>query len=191
MKQPADSRETQWQMWMLAARRGDAAAYKRLLSDVTEYLRPLARRGALKVGLSHADAEDIVQETLLAIHMKQHTWKETELFGPWIRAIARYKLIDAIRRRSGRKNVDIEDFTNTLAAEPSEPQLPARDIIRMAETLPDKQRSVVLALFVDGQTTQEAAARYAMTEGAVRVTLHRALTALAKRFGDREGNANG
>lgn len=186
MKQSADSRETQWRTWMLAARGGDAAAYKRLLSDVTQYLRPLVRRGATQAGLSPADAEDVVQETLLAIHMKQHTWKETELVGPWIRAIARYKLIDSIRRRSGRRNVDIDDLANILEADRNEPQIPVRDILRMAETLPDKQKSILLAMFVDGQTTQEAAARYSMTEGAVRVTLHRALAALAKRFGDRE-----
>lgn len=178
-------REQRWRQWMLASRQGDEAAYKMLLVDLTQYLRGLARRSVSGSSLSPPDVEDIVQETLLAVHVKRHTWNEDEPFGPWVRAITRYKFIDAVRRRGGRYYLPIEDFSETLAADDPEPQLPVRDIIRMAETLPGKQKTVVMSLFVDGRSTSETADRLDMTEGAVRVTLHRALGTLAKRFGDQ------
>ncbi len=184
MKQRMTDREQQWRQWMLAERNGDKTAYKLLLADLVTYLRGLARRNSSALGLPHSDIEDIVQETLLAVHLKRHTWNESELFGPWVRAITRYKLIDALRRRGGRFHVSIDDYAEVIPAEEEEQQLPARDIIRMASTLPEKQKTVVISLFVDGRSTAETASRLDMTEGAVRVTLHRALGALAKRFGE-------
>ena len=62
-----------------------------------------------------------MQETLIAIHLKRHTWIETEPFGPWMRAIARHKFIDALRRRGRRVHVPIEDFENLLVAEDDKP----------------------------------------------------------------------
>jgi len=185
MEHRMTDREQQWRQWMLAERNGDKAAYKLLLADLSVYLRGLARRSASASGLSQSDVEDIVQETLLAIHLKRHTWKEGERFGPWVRAITRYKLIDAVRRRGNRLHLPIDDYTEVIPSEEQDQQLPVRDIIRMASTLPEKQKTVVMCLFVDGHSTAETASRLDMTEGAVRVTLHRALGALAKRFGEQ------
>lgn len=185
MEQRMADREQQWRQWMLAERNGDKAAYKMLLADLSTYLRGLARRSAASSGLSHSDVEDIVQETLLAVHLKRHTWNEGERFGPWVRAITRYKLIDAVRRRGGRFDLPIDDYAEIIPAQDQEQQLPVSDIVRMASTLPEKQRTVVMSLFVDGHSTAETATRLEMTEGAVRVTLHRALGALAKRFGEQ------
>ena len=86
---------------MRAANRGDAVAYARLLASLTPVLRGLARQSLSRTRLE-SDFEDVVQETLLAIHLKRHTWDETRPFGPWVRAIIRHKLIDAARRRGFR-----------------------------------------------------------------------------------------
>ncbi len=177
--------EERWRTLMLASRQGDAKAYRELLAELSRFVRQVARRASASAQLSAADVEDVVQETLLAIHLKRHTWNESELLGPWVRAITRYKSIDILRRRGGRTHVPIEDYSDQLAADTDETQLPTRDIIRMANILPDKQKSIVLAMFVDGLSTGEAAARFEMTEGAVRVNVHRALAALAKKFGDK------
>ncbi|MDZ4790796.1 MAG: sigma-70 family RNA polymerase sigma factor [Hyphomicrobiales bacterium] len=177
--------EERWRGLMLASRQGDKAAYRMLLDELSRFIRQIARRSAANAQLSGADVEDIVQETLLAIHLKSHTWNENELLGPWVRAITRYKSIDILRRRGGRLHVPIDDYSEELAADSDETQLPARDIIRMATILPERQKSIVVAMFVDGLSTGEAAARFAMTEGAVRVNVHRALAALAKKFGDK------
>ncbi len=177
--------EERWRTLMLASRQGDANAYRDLLAELSRFVRQIARRAAASAHLSAADIEDVVQEALLAIHLKRHTWNENEMLGPWVRAITRYKSIDILRRRGNRLHVPIEDYAEVLAAETEETQLPARDIIRMAGILPAKQRSIVLAMFIDGLTTGQVAARFEMTEGAVRVNVHRALAALAKKFGDK------
>src|SRR4051812_43936867 len=112
---------------MRAAMNGDTTAYDRLLSDLALALRAGARRGLARAGRPAEDAEDVVQETLLAIHLKRHTWDPSLPFGPWVRAIARNKLIDALRRRGHRFHVPIEDFEETLASDAEEPTpIPAK-----------------------------------------------------------------
>lgn len=175
--------EERWRRWMLAARAGDEASYRQLLHDLARHVRLWARRGMRNSGHGDADLEDIVQETLLALHLKRHTWNAEERFSPWLNAIVKYKVIDAMRRRSSARWVPIEDFADVLAVEDDQPALGRRDIVKMAESLPDRQRAVVVAMFVDSRSTAETAAHLGMTEGAVRVTLHRALARLAQRFG--------
>ena len=183
-------REDEWRRWMLAAREGDEACYKRLLADVARHVRVWVRRSMRDLGQAEADLEDVVQETLLALHLKRHTWNAEEKFSPWLNAIVRHKVIDAARRRTGRRWVPIDDLVEVLAAEETKSNLERYDILRMAEHLPKQQRAVLVAMFVDGQTAAETASRFDMTEGAVRVSLHRALRKLAKMFGNRNQDAN-
>ena len=81
--------EAQWADWMRAANAGDNGAYRRLLEALAPFLRRLVRQGFAKTGQSAGDVEDVVQETLLAIHLKRQTWDADQLFTPWVRAIAR------------------------------------------------------------------------------------------------------
>jgi RNA polymerase sigma-70 factor (ECF subfamily) len=139
----------------------------------------------MQAGLER-DTEDVVQETLLAIHLKRHTWDEMRPIGPWLRAIARHKLIDATRRRGRRIEIPVDDLADTLAAPAPDPDRAVGDAERYLESLPPGQRKIVRALTLEGATPGQAAVRFDMTEGAVRVALHRGLAALAARFG-REG----
>jgi RNA polymerase sigma-70 factor (ECF subfamily) len=175
-------REIEWAALMRAANAGDAAAYEKLLRDLARALRAAARTGLLRAGRSAADAEDVVQDTLLAIHLKRHTWDAAQPLGPWVRAIARNKLIDALRKRRSGAQIPIDDLIDVLPAEDAEPQAPARDVERHVGALPDRQRDVVRAVAVEGASSQEAAATLGMSEGAVRVALHRGLTTLAARL---------
>ena len=177
-----NEREIEWSALMRAANAGDAAAYEKLLRDLARALRAATRAGLLRAGRSAADAEDVVQDTLLAIHLKRHTWDATAPLGPWVRAIARNKLIDALRKRRGGAQVSIDDLVDILPAENAEPQAPARDVERHVGALPERQRDVVRAMAVDGASSQECAAKLGMSEGAVRVALHRGLTTLAARL---------
>lgn len=171
-------REGDWAALMRAANAGDAAAYAKLLRELAPALRAIARAATARAG-GAVEAEDIVQETLIAIHLKRHTWKETEPLGPWIRAIARHKFIDALRRRGRRIHLPLEDFEDTLPAEDTAPTHARRDLERHLERLSPRQRDVVQAIALDGHSIRETAGRLAMTEGAVRVALHRAVAALA------------
>ncbi|MGB7915625.1 MAG: sigma factor, partial [Rhodomicrobium sp.] len=87
---------------MRAANAGDNQAYRRLLEALTPFLRMVVRQGFARAGLSGSEVEDVVQETLLAIHLKRQTWDAEQLFTPWVRAVARNKLIDNLRRRGNR-----------------------------------------------------------------------------------------
>lgn len=158
---------------------GDEEAYVDFLQRTAGIVRGFARR---KIVTGAIDPEDIVQETLLAIHTKRHTWRDGMPVKPWLYAIARYKLIDAFRRHGRRVEVKIDDIAE-ICAEPDAEALSDREIGRALETLPPGQRSVVTAISVDGRTIGETAERLGMSETAVRVAHHRGLAAIAKRFG--------
>ena len=98
-QQRAHDRERTWAEWMRAANAGDEIAYRRLLEALAPLLRQVVLRGFTRTGFGNCDVEDVVQETLLAIHLKRQTWDEHEAITPWVTAIARHKLIDSLRRR--------------------------------------------------------------------------------------------
>ena len=167
---------------MRQALAGDEAAYRRLLTALAPWLRALARRGLSRTGRGDADAEDVVQETLLAIHLKRHTWDASRPIGPWLRAIARNKLIDSLRRRGGRVDVPIDGLEDFLAADDEKPAVETRDVAPYVDGLPERQRDVVRCIINEEISIRDTAARLHMTEGAVRVALHRGLAAVARGY---------
>ena len=175
-------READWAAWMSAAIAGDEQAYRRFLEAVTPYLRGLARRRCEQFGAAPGDPEDIVQETLLAIHLKRSTWDSSRPIGPWISTIARHKLIDSLRRGGRRVNVPIDDVLDTLHAEPPAEGLELSEIEGLLGRLQERQREIVRAISVESLSARETAKRLGMTEGAVRVALHRALRSLAALY---------
>ncbi|RVA43452.1 sigma factor, partial [Mesorhizobium sp. M7A.F.Ca.CA.004.11.1.1] len=92
---------------MRAAIAGDERAYADFLHRIAALVRGFARRKIVQGGV---DPEDVVQETLLAIHVKRHTWRQDAPVLPWIYAIARFKVIDAFRRRGRRIEIDVDDI---------------------------------------------------------------------------------
>jgi RNA polymerase sigma-70 factor (ECF subfamily) len=164
---------------MRLARQGDDEAYRRLLGHVSLWLRSVVRRGLTSAGRGTADSEDIVQEALLAMHLKRDTWDETQSLEPWLRAIARHKLADHLRRRGFRDHVDIEDYANSLEAAVDVDASATIDSQRLLASLPERQRRIVEEISLEGRRAADVAARLGMSEGAVRVSLHRALKALA------------
>lgn len=179
---PVRGRDSEWTGLMRAANGGDNVAYQTLLRAVTPVLRAAARRGLARAGQPVDQAEDIVQDILLAVHLKRHTWDENAPFAPWLFAIARNKLIDALRRRGRRVFVNIDDFAEVIPGETAEEPLPSVDVAGQLKTLPARQRDVLQSIAVDSASIRETAAKLAMSEGAVRVALHRGLASLAARF---------
>jgi RNA polymerase sigma-70 factor (ECF subfamily) len=179
------AKEEEWAVLMRAAMAGDQAAYRTFLKAITPAVRAAARRNMVRYGLAHADGEDVVQDTLLAIHLKRQTWDQDRPIGPWIAAIARNKFIDLMRRRGRAVQVPIEDVAASLAAE-EENTLDNYEVGRMLGNLNEKQRSVVRSLAIDGASVRQTAERLNMTESAIRVTLHRAVKALAVIYRERD-----
>jgi RNA polymerase sigma-70 factor, ECF subfamily len=186
----AHDREQEWKRLMLAAMAGDEGCYRQFLSDVSRYLRGWAQGSLKRAGRSPAEAEDIVQETLIAIHTKRHTWDQGQPIGPWLHGVARHKLIDALRKRTGHDHLSVDEFAEVIPAPTSEGELAESDVLKMTASLPARQAEIVRAIFVDGQRTADVAGKLAMSDGAVRVALHRALKTLAGRFGKDTNNAD-
>ena len=158
---------------------GDEAVYRRLLTEIGRAARRRARSALLRSGLGDADVEDVVQETLLAIHLKRQTWDPGQRLAPWVAAITRHKIIDAMRRRGVRRAEPIEDFEDLLPAPAEDDPHDLSDAKRLIDALPEHQRDIVRSISLDGQSIAATAARLAMSEVAVRVALHRALKALS------------
>ncbi|MCH8467788.1 MAG: sigma-70 family RNA polymerase sigma factor [Roseinatronobacter sp.] len=163
---------------MRAANRGDSAAYHRLLTTITPVLRKVVHgRGA---GLGREGCEDVLQDVLLAIHSKRHTWREDAPLRPWLYAIARHKVIDAFRARGRHIEVSIDEFGEGLPASIGADPLEGRDMDKVLDQLEPRAAEIVRAFGLNGETTAETAARLDMSEGAVRVALHRALKSIVR-----------
>ncbi len=173
--------DAELQRLLTVALAGDERAYADFLRRAAGLVRGFARRRAGQGGI---DPEDIVQETLLAVHLKRHTWRADLPVEPWLFAIARFKLVDAFRKRGRRMEVVIDDGFDAPAPEPEE-HASERDIGRALAVLAPGQRAVVSAISVDGSSITETAVKLGMTEVAVRVALHRGLSAIARKFGRR------
>lgn len=172
-------REQHWTELMERSLQGDSRAYEQLLVLLTVGLRAVVHSRARAVGL---EAEDVVQEVLLALHLKRGTWQTGTPVAPWVAAIARNKMVDAFRRRGRLAEVSIESVMETLSSEAGDDGRNTQDVEHMLERLNDRQRQVVRAVSLEGYSAQEAAQRLQMSEVAVRVTLHRSLKALAAIF---------
>lgn len=162
---------------MKAANRGDQRSYRRLLSAITPVVRGIVRaRGG---GMGPETCEDIVQEVLLSVHLKRHTWREDAPFRPWLYAVTRHKVIDAFRARGKRIDLPVEDFAETLAAPEAPDPFETSDAERVIGQLEPRAAEILRAIGIEGASAAETVERLGMSEGAVRVALHRALKAVA------------
>jgi RNA polymerase sigma factor (sigma-70 family) len=168
---------------MLAACDGDERAYDRLLRDVASGLRTYLRGQLARYGRQAAgDVEDLVQETLIAIHRKRHTFDRSMPVTAWIHAIARYKLIDLLRAGGGRHSIPIDDVADILPAAGETGGASALDLARVMARLPARARELILKTRVRGYSVAEAAADAGMTEGAAKVAIHRGMKTLTRMY---------
>lgn len=166
-----------WSDLMRLAIRGDAAAYKLLLTEMAPVLRGIVRARASGMDLDWC--EDVVQDSLMAIHLKRATWDPSMPLRPWVYAITRHKLIDAFRRRGRAVHLPVEDFTDQLEAAPAEDTMERRDAEYLIDRLPARDAALLRCLAVEERGNEECGRRLGMASGALRVALHRALKRLA------------
>jgi RNA polymerase sigma-70 factor (ECF subfamily) len=154
---------------------GDAAAYETLLRELAQHLRAYFR--ARLYGRS-ADAEDLTQDTLLAIHQQRASYDASQPLTAWVYAIARYKLIDHLRREGVRLHVSIDGVGELFASEQTDAGDAAKDLTTLMRELPPQQRLALKLIRLDQLSTQEAAAASGMSETSVRVNAHRGIKRL-------------
>lgn len=157
---------------------GEAAAYEAFLRDLSAFLRAFLRG---RLARAPDDVEDLVQETLLAVHNQRHTYDAAQPLTAWVHAIARYKMIDFLRRRAGREAVSdpLDDEDAILATSDEEAREAKRDLAKLLERLPDRHRLPIVHVKIEGLSVAETAKLTGMSESAVKVGVHRGLKALA------------
>ena len=181
------AREPDWSVYMARAQAGDRGAYRRLLEEITPYLRSLAARRMP----NRSDVEDAVQDALLTIHAVRHTYDPSRPFGPWLVAIASRRVVDGLRRRgrTGARESPLDAEHETFAAPEAnyhEAASEARALREAVESLPPGQRDAIRMLKLQEMSLKEAAAASGMTVAALKVATHRALKSLRKVLGRQD-----
>ena len=169
--------EDQLKAWMAEGLDGDAASHEALLRALVPLLRAFYRR---RIGDGDA-IEDLVQETLIAVHTRRMSYDRQRSFSAWLFAVARYKMIDHFRRT--RQTCPIEDVENIVITEGFEDGANARlDVDRLLATLPKKQARSIRQTRIEGHSVADAARSSGISESDVKVSVHRGLKALAARI---------
>jgi RNA polymerase sigma-70 factor (ECF subfamily) len=162
---------------------GDAAAYHAFLGELSAHLRAFLRARLVRLP---EEVEDLVQETLLAIHNQRHTYDAGQPLTAWAHAIARYKLIDFLRRHAGRDalNDPLDEGQELFARSDTDASDARRDLAKLLDRLPDRQRLPIVHMKLEGLSVTETARLTGMSEAAVKVGVHRGLKALAALIRD-------
>lgn len=173
------STEPELRALMTRGLEGDAAAHRKLLEKLSGQLRAYFKGQLSRVGRGPVEAEDLVQEALIAIHTRRDTYDPSKPFTPWVYAISRYKFIDYLRRtKASISDVPIED-AKELAAQDDRAQIDSSlDLERLMEGLSPKMRQAIRCVKLEGLSISEAAERCGMSMSNVKVSVHRGLKAL-------------
>ena len=171
---------------LLRALDGDDASYRSFLRDLASYLRGFLRK---RLSGLPDEVEDLVQETLLAIHNQRHSYDARQPLTAWLHAIAKYKLIDCLRRRSLREELNdpLDNEFEVLAQSDTEAADARRDLARLLETLPSRQRDPIVHMKLEGLSVAETARLTGMSESAVKIGVFRGMKALALLVGAGRG----
>ena len=164
-------------LW-LRAQLGDETAYRQSLELIATRLRGFLRR---RMQSLPDEVEDLVQETLLALHVQRASYDPTLPVSAWVTAIARHKLVDLWRRRGRRDALHdtLDDVDETLLAVEDNEGTAKRDLLRLLMALPEVQRQAIVMTKLEGLSVSEASTRTGASESAIKVQVHRGLKRLA------------
>lgn len=180
----ADQVEMELRVLMLAGLAGDAKAHRQLLTGAASRLRSYFGR---RLGSDAPDVEDLVQETLIAIHERRDSYNPMLPFTAWLHAIAKYKLVDHYRRVGARRHVDLDDVDDLAAENAFEPALAAMDIERMLAELPRKHREAIQLTRIQGYSVSEASQMSGQSDSGIKIGVHRGLKRLMEQVrGDND-----
>jgi RNA polymerase sigma-70 factor (ECF subfamily) len=166
---------------LLRGMAGDEIAYRAFLQALAGHLRAFLRR---RLAGMPDEVEDLVQESLLAIHNQRHTYAPAQPVTAWVYAIARHKLVDLLRRRQrgDALNVPLDDDSDWFAAVDDHAAEARRDIGVLLASLPDRQRLPIMHVKLEGRSVVETAALTGLSPAAVKIGIHRGLKVLAARM---------
>lgn len=163
---------------------GDAAAYHNFLQASATHLRAFLRR---RLSRWPDEVEDLLQESLLAIHNQRMTYDPSAPLTAWMYAIAKYKLIDWLRRHARREmqNDVLDDENELFSTADADANEAQRDLATLLEMLPEQQRAAIMHTKIDGWSVRETAVALKISEASVKVAVHRGLKTLAEKLRDK------
>lgn len=165
------------------AQAGEEDAYAELLVLLTAVTRRYVR---FRLGAPVPWLDDVVQETLIAVHQARHTFDGHRPFAPWFYAIARNRFVDGLRRAERVRQHEVvcdvwpESFN---ATHDGTSHVDLEAVRRALASLPPRQREVVEAMKLRDESVRDIAARLGMTMTAVKVTAHRGYRTLRRALG--------
>lgn len=163
---------------------GDEAAYRDFLQVTATHLRAFLRR---RLSRWPDEVEDLLQESLLAIHNQRMTYDTSAPLTAWLYAIAKYKLIDWLRRHARREmqNDTLDDKNELFSTTDADANEAQRDLGKLLALLPEQQRAAIMHTKIDGWSVRETAVALKISEALVKVAVHRGLKALAEKLRDK------
>ena len=175
--------EARLRQLVMETRRGKAESYEALLRELVPFLRQIAM-GQLARFHKTAYADDVTQDTLLAVHLKLHTYDATLPFLAWLRAVTRHKLIDLLRRLR-LETVTLDDGNCEMLPDPVNVEAPAihRDLTKLLGQLKPPAGDLIYALRVEGASVQDLSRQFHLSESNIKVLIHRGLQKLSLLIG--------
>jgi RNA polymerase sigma-70 factor (ECF subfamily) len=169
--------EAQLRALLLQGLAGDEAAHRTFLTEAAALVRAYFRN---RLRNSPEDAEDLVQETLVALHTRRDSYDPAYPLTAWMYAIARYRLIDHLRRSRRRAHASLDGLD---VGEP-DPEYEAsdarRDVAVLLDKLPAKQRTAIRLVKLEEKSVREAAELTGLSESDIKISIHRGLKALMR-----------
>ena len=145
-------------------------------------------RLALRITMNRAEAEDVVQDTLLKVWEHRSEWEQIDNLEAFAIATCRNRALDIVKR-AGRNDKSIDEIDNGQW-----PMVNGQSIIeareqlslvrKLMDSLPELQRTIMLLRDIEGKTYQEIAQALDISETQVKVYLHRARTKIKERLKD-------
>ena len=169
--------EAQLRALLLQGLAGDAAAHRAFLTEAAALLRAYFRN---RLRSRPEDAEDLVQETLVALHTRRDTYDPAYPLTAWFYAIARYRLIDFLRRAKHRAHASLDGFDVGEIDPDYDASDARRDIAVLLDKLPEKQRTAIRLVKLEERSVREAAAATGLSESDIKISIHRGLKTLMR-----------
>lgn len=169
-----------------SAMAGDAGAVGRVIALIRPLVVRYCRARLGRLDRSSVSADDVAQEVCLAVLTALPGYRiQGRPFLAFVYGIASHKVIDAHRATTRNRSDPVADVPDSAESDDGPEQRALRvelsgEMKVLLDTLPDKQREILVLRVVVGLSAEETAEAVGSTAGAVRVAQHRALARLRR-----------
>ena len=163
--------QDKWDGWIKEAMEGNQVSYRLLLSDLRNWLFAFFAKRVHQEGI-----EDLVQDTLLAVHKKKHTYDQSRSFGAWVNAVARHKWIDKIRTNVKRIDVELDD--NMANPNDSQIMCAKHDVATLLKLIPSAQAEIIKMVKIQELSIEEVSQKTGYSQSYIKVAVHRGMKKL-------------